>query len=99
MSICLFCKKTEILIFDWNKRCPECRAKLKAKEDIEKKQIDMGIGKRMPAAIIEVQDNKKTQVYVDKFGREVENPGYDLQHDPRGWNYTGIKPKEKKFIL
>lgn len=95
-SICLFCKKNEVEIEDWNKRCTECRAKQKQKDEIEKQQINVGIGKRMPAAVITLDNGQK--VFVDKFGQEVDNPGYDLEHDPRGWSYTGAKQKERTII-
>lgn len=95
-AICLFCGKNEIPIEDWNKRCGLCRAEQAKKDEIEKQQIDMGIGKRLPAARIVTDDGK--EVWVDKFGREVDNPGYDLQNDPRGWQKTGTAPKEKTII-
>jgi|SRR5581483_4298881 len=95
-AICLFCHKDEVAIEDWNKRCLKCKAKVREKEEIEKKQLDMGIGKRMPAARIVTEDGR--EVWVDKFGREVDNPGYDLKNDPRGWQKTGTQPKERTLI-
>ena len=98
-SICLFCNKYEVPIERWNKRCTDCATKQAQKDTIEKQQIDMGIGKRLPAAIIEITDKGKTQeVFVDKFGREVENPGYDLKNDPRGWNYTRTQKGSRSII-
>lgn len=96
ITVCLFCNKNEILVRDWNKRCPECREKQSVKDAIEKEQIGMGIGKRLPAARIVTDDGK--EVWVDKFGREVENPGYDLKNDPRGWGKTGTQPKKREII-
>lgn len=99
LAVCMFCKEAEVRIEDWNRRCTMCKAKQRARDEVEKMQIDVGVGKRQPAAIIEVNNADKTKVYVDKFGREVENPGYDLTHDPRGWGYSGTKPVERKTIL
>ena len=96
MAVCLYCKETEIPIEDWNKRCKNCRAKQKEIDEREKQQIEMGIGRRTPAAVITTEDGR--QVYVDKFGREVQNPGYDLQNDPRGQKVSGIE-KSKKTII
>jgi hypothetical protein len=102
MSVCCFCNKSEVPVEKWNMRCPECKAKQVAQDAIEKKQIEMGIGKREPAAIIEPEvDGKPTgqKVFVDKFGTEVENPGYDLENDPRGWRYSGARPKERSVHI
>lgn len=96
VSICLFCKKNEVPMSRWNRRCDECRQKQAQKDENEKKQIDMGIGKRIPAAVITI-DNTGQKVFVDKFGREIENPGYDLENDPRGWRHTKTI-KESTFI-
>jgi hypothetical protein len=99
-SICLHCKKNEVPIENWNKKCDECREKQAKKDAIEMAQIDMGIGKRLPAAVLDVDIKGKTQkVFVDKFGREVENPGYDLEGDPRGWGYTKTEPKKRDVIV
>jgi len=101
-TICLFCKETEIDIKDWNKRCPKCREKQRVEDEKEMAQIDMGIGKRLPAAVIEVLDSEGNptgqKVVVDKFGREVEDHKYDLKNDPRGSNVSGIKRSEKEII-
>lgn len=92
-AICLFCKVNKVELIDWNKRCNSCKAEQK---EIDKKEQDLIIGKRLPAAIIKTDDGR--DVYVDKFGREVDNPGYNLKNDPRGWKYTG-KVKDKKIII
>lgn len=96
MAVCLWCKKNELPIEDWNKRCTECKAKIKHEEEAEKQKIDAGIGKRQPAAVIELTEGRK--VFVDKFGREVDNPGYDLKNDPRGWGYSGNLPPSTTII-
>lgn len=96
VSICLFCKKNEVPMEKWNRRCDECKVKQAAKDEIEKQQIDVGIGRRIPAAVITIEKNGQ-KVFVDKFGREIDNPGYDLNNDPRGWKHTGAI-KDKTFI-
>jgi len=93
-AVCLFCNVTEIPIEDWNKRCSSCKEKQKK---LDKKEIiDAGIGKRQPAAIIETEAKQK--IFVDKFGRETDNPGYDIVNDPRGWKFTGNLPPSKEII-
>lgn len=92
-AICLFCKENKVPLKDWNKRCGSCKAK---QEAIDQKEQEVIIGKRQPAAIIKTEDGR--QVYVDKFGKEVENPGYDLKNDPRGFKYTGTT-KDRKTII
>ena len=100
-SVCLFCNKTEVHISDWNKRCPKCKEEQRLKDEEEKRAI--GIRKRKPAAIIDVlyKNGIPTgqKVYVDKFGEEVENPGYDLKNDPRGYKKTGIGVNPRKTII
>jgi hypothetical protein len=96
MAICLFCKKNEVPLNDWNRRCTECREKQKKKDEIEQQQLAMGIGKRTPAAVITLENGEK--VFVDKFGKETDNPGYDLKNDPRGWGFTGKSKPERKII-
>lgn len=101
--ICLFCHVTEIPEKDWAKRCVNCKDKQKKIDEEEIKAINMGIIKRQPAAIIDILDKEEhttgDQVYVDKFGREVENPGYDLQNDPRGWKTTKALNKTKGEMI
>lgn len=92
-AICLFCKDTEVLIADWNKRCPKCKEKQTSKDEQEKK---ITVGKRMPAARIVTKDGK--EVWVDKFGEPVDSPGYDLKNDPRGWKKTGTQPNIREVI-
>lgn len=95
-SICCFCNKNEVPLKDWNKRCSECREKQKQLDEAEIKEIESGIKKREPAAVITTEAGQK--IFVDKFGREVDNPGYDLKNDPRGWSKTGILPPDRKLI-
>ena len=83
-SVCLFCNVSEVALKDWNKRCAKCREKQRKIDEAEQKNFS--IGQAMPAAVITTEDG--TKVFVDKFGREVPNPGYDLENDPRGWSYT-----------
>lgn len=102
-ALCLFCNETEVLQKDWAKRCKNCKAKQRLIDEQEINAINMGIIKRQPAAIIDVLDKEEhstgEQVYVDKFGREVDNPGYDLKNDPRGWKTTGALKKEKGEMI
>jgi hypothetical protein len=51
----------------------------------------MDIIKRVPAAVIEVEGKK---IFVDKFGKEVKDHGYNLDKDPRGW----MRNKKKKKV-
>lgn len=75
--------------------CAECRIKRKSEEEEINKitQQEVHIVSRQPDAII---DHNGQKVFVDKFGNEVKNPGYDLENDPRGWGYT--KGKKGKFV-
>lgn len=86
--LCLTCRKNPVPVGRWNLPCEECRAK-KA-DDHEKK--DISIHQRQPAAVIKPDDTENTNIFVDKHGKEVRNPGYDLENDPRGWKFTGKKP-------
>lgn len=92
-AICLFCNQTEVSIQNWNKRCPACKENQKAKDDEEQR---ITVGQRMPAARIVTEDGR--EVWVDKFGKEVDNPGYDLRNDPRGWNKTGTQKAKREVI-
>lgn len=93
-ALCLFCHKNKVPMRDWNKRCPSCKAEQKKKDEEEQRIL---IGKREPAAVIKPEEGG--EVFVDKFGKEVDNPGYDLVNDPRGWKYTGAKRRERQVIL
>lgn len=92
MPKCLFCGQEEVDLADWNKRGPKCRAEQKEKDEEEKIRII----KPLPAARIVTEDGR--EVWVDKFGREVENPGYDVKNDPRGWNKTGLVQGKREVI-
>lgn len=92
--ICSFCGQNLVLLKDWNKRCAQCKngGVPRHLED------DIRIVKRDPAAIIETENG--STVFVDKFGKDVDNPGYDLQNDPRGKHFTDGRTKwEGKTIL
>lgn len=92
-SKCLFCKKNLVERKRWNLPCEEC-----GKKQVEeiKKESGVVVGNRKPAA--RLVNDEGHEVYVDKFGVEVDNPGYDLEHDPRGWEHTGRKPGDKTII-
>lgn len=92
-ALCLFCKVNRVPLKDWNKRCSECKEKQSA---IDREEQRVNVGARQPAAIIEIEGGQK--VFVDKFGNEVPNPGYDLVNDPRGYNYTGKAQPKRTFI-
>lgn len=97
LAVCMFCHKNKVPIEDWNKRCEECRKKQAIKDKEEEARMIM-TGKRLPAAVLEVGAEKQ-EVFVDKFGKEVDNPGYDLKNDPRGWKYTGKIKQNRTMIL
>lgn len=92
--ICLFCNETNVEQRDWNKRCVKCREKQREK-DVHEMQII--VGKSLPAARLVTEDGQ--EIWVDKFGREVTNPGYDIENDPRGWKYTGTEGKKRDTII
>lgn len=96
-AICLFCNKERVPLADWNKRGPNCKAKLKVEQEKEEKNQSVIIGKRLPAAIINPDAAPEENVFVDKFGKETENPGYDLKNDPRGYGIRS-KIKNKEII-
>lgn len=75
-------------------RCPQCRKEQKEKDEQEQRVM---VGQRSPAAMITTEDGQT--VMVDKFGKEVDNPGYDLKNDPRGWTFSGTRPKKRETIL
>lgn len=85
-ATCLFCKTNPVPMKDWNKRCPTCK-ETQVKKDKDEARVN--IQSRQPAAVITIENGQK--VFVDKFGNEVPNPGYDLQNDPRGYKHTGTK--------
>lgn len=56
----------------------------------------LNIGQAQPAAVVKGPQGQ--EVYVDKFGKPVDNPGYNLKSDPRGYKKTGTGPKDKVII-
>ena len=93
MSLCLYCRQNFVPLNKWNSRCSECLVKYHSKS---KKLNTKAVSSREPAAIIEAKGH---EVFVDKFGKEVDNPGYDTKNDARGWNYTGKSKRTKTVIL
>lgn len=89
--ICLYCKKNEVEPERWNKKCEEC----KQQDPEEDPEAGLSVGQRQPAAVWENEQGE--QIFVDKFGREVDNPGYDTKSDPRGWQFTGAQ-KDRVMI-
>lgn len=85
--LCVKCRKNPVPANRPLRPCQECRY-----NDSEAPQnIDLGtpaVGTKLPAARVVSNDGKK-EVYVDKFGKVVDNPGYDLDNDPRGYYHTG----------
>lgn len=93
-AICLFCKKNKVPIEKWNRPCESCKKK---RSKAKGTKIDIMIGKRMPAAVLE--NDKGQKVFVDKHGVPVKDHGYDLENDPRGTNVSGKGKKYKKIII
>ena len=94
-AVCLFCHEEKVPLADWNKRCPKCKEKQQAIDAVEEAQ-QIQFGKRQPAVIVTEGGQR---VFVDKFGKDVDNPGYDLDNDPRGWGHTGSSPSDRKTII
>lgn len=92
MAICLYCNKNFLPLEKWNRRCSDCKQKLK--KLYENKSVF--IGKRLPAAVLETKDGRK--IFIDKFGIEIKNHRYDFKNDPRGWKTTGAHSKTKVII-
>ena len=92
-SICLFCKKNRVSIKKWNKPCDECKETLKKK----KTRGGFQITKRQPAAVWEDDDGNRT--FVDKFGKPVQDHGYDLDNDLDGRKTTGRGQNKKEIII
>lgn len=89
-ATCLYCKKNKVSINRWQARCSECKKKLKTIES------EVSTIKKQPAAIL--KDDSGNEIYVDKFGNVVDNPGYDTKNDPRGWQYSGKAKGERTVI-
>lgn len=92
--LCIQCKRNAVSSRRWDKPCDECRSKNKNKKV---KSVEMGIGKRFPAAVWENEDGD--QIFVDKFGKPVDDHGYDLANDPRGYKKTGTVKSKKEIII
>ena len=91
-ALCGYCHKNTIPIGKWNRPCKSC----KKKKDTQSEQEGVYLKNKEPSAII--KDEKGREIYVDKYGDVVENPGYDLKEDPRGWKYTGKRTRNKEII-
>ena len=91
-ALCITCKINPVPLSNALRPCDSCRKK-KAKT---KAQTTLRMGQREPSAIIETDNG--TKVFVDKTGKEVSNPGYDLTNDPRGHRFTGTVGRERKRI-
>lgn len=89
MAICLRCKTNPVPADRAMRPCRECTTKTSTNGGVI-------MGKRQPAAVIKTEDGK--EIFVDKSGKEVRNPGYDLKKDPRGWDHTGTRPKSRSVI-
>lgn len=87
---CIKCKVSKVPVRSWDRPCKSCRTKIK------KKGANLKIGKRQPAAVLKTETG--AQVFVDKFGNEVKDHGYDLEKDPRGWEKTGQLKKKGTLI-
>lgn len=91
-ALCIQCKKNKVPLGKSLRPCEECR-KSKSRTS---SPGDVAVSQGEPAAIVETDEGQK--IFVDKFGKEVPNPGYDLKNDPRGWRHTG-KLKDKPTII
>lgn len=66
-------------------------------DKLRRAKYTVNVSKRTPAAVIE--DANGNKVFVDKFGKEVQDTGYDLKKDPRGWIKNGyLKPQAELII-
>jgi hypothetical protein len=90
-AICIKCKKNTVARSKALRPCSEC-----LKKNSPTTEVGIAIGHRDPAAVIEPVTG--AEVFVDKFGKEVKNPGYDLKNDPRGWGFTG-KHQGKRVVI
>lgn len=84
---CMFCHKNMVPVSRWNLPCDECKQLRKTEN--EQPTASLPIHNRKPAAVVRPDGTEKTDIFVDKFGTPVPNPGYDLGRDPHGWEYTG----------
>lgn len=84
---CAQCRTEMVSINKVGGLCDNC-----GKVILNDKGNNLIMGKRDIAAVLDVGGQR---VYVDKFGREVDNTIYDLDNDPRGWEATGNKKKGK----
>lgn len=90
--VCQTCRVNRVK--RWNQKCDSC----KSKEKFDDSETRMpGVAHQQPAAVLEGENGEK--VFVDKLGNKVDNPGYQLDVDPRGYRYTGSKGKDKTFII
>lgn len=91
----MWCGITVVPVERWNRKCENCKKKdAIAKTKMQEKSATTA--SRDPAAVWE--DDRGNQVFVDKYGKPVKNPGYDLDNDPRGWEFTGTKKKKGTII-
>lgn len=88
VTLCIVCKKNRVPMNRWQIPCKKCRRKAKSQQNVR-------IGKKIPAAVVE-QNGKR--IFVDKFGKEVKDHGYDLDRDPRG-NIPAGKVKSNSIII
>lgn len=94
-SVCLFCKKNPVPMSKWNLRCDECKKKWLSEN---RKEIEISLVRREPAAIIETEE-EATEIVVDKFGREVKDVEYDTKNDPHAWIKNGKQKLNPTAIL
>lgn len=103
-SVCFFCRKNKVSRVFWNKPCMDCRHKIKKAvlTQAAAKVEPVKLAHRLPAARLQLDATRLDQaedIYVDKYGRKVENPGYDPVNDPRGWIATGTVQKKGLLIF
>lgn len=102
LTLCKYCGKGRVPVTKATRRCSECKG-----QGEETPGNGVTLGHRVPAATVKPTITKSTgevttapnRAFVDKFGKEIENPGYDLDHDPNGWGFTGTKPIKERITI
>lgn len=92
--LCMYCKRNRVSSRDWKKPCEKCKLKLKKKKS---RAVDLGAGNRLPAAVW--KDEEGNEIVVDKFGKPIQDHGYDFENDPRGYKKAGKKGNRKDIII
>lgn len=78
-GICIFCKKNTVPLGHHMERCEECKKKKTAPIS-----ASFTISEKEPIAVVEHIESQ-SKMFVDDKGNILNNHGYDLENDPRGW--------------